>query len=196
MTLATEREITRNVAEHGQGATAPTPWLVAAGLSAAALVGTGVSLPDSRVEDLPRGSTTGWFATPWTLSGGLVISTAISDPMTSEAGAEKLSGTAAAIREVRERAGLTWEQLARLFGVSRRSVHLWAGGGRMTAANEESLLRVAALVNSMKGSVELDVRRAVLDLLEDSRSVRASQDDDINRPPSTWSSQAGSLERG
>jgi DNA-binding transcriptional regulator YiaG len=50
----------------------------------------------------------------------------------------------AAISELRRASGLTWDQLARLFGVSRRSVHFWASGSVMTPANEEKLQRVLA----------------------------------------------------
>lgn len=194
MTRVTETRKSPSVPERGHSATSSMPWLVAAGLTVTALVGTGMSVPTGRVEDLPRGSMTGWFSSPWTLPSDLVLPAVISEPATPASVTEKLSGTAVAIREVRERAGLTWDQIARLFGVSRRSVHLWAGGGRMTAANEESLLRVANLVSSMDGAVALDVRRAVLALLDDSRRVRASQDCDINRPALTWSSESRSPE--
>src|SRR5262245_36297225 len=33
-----------------------------------------------------------------------------------------------AVRSLHDSSGLTWEQLARLFGVSRRAVHNWANG--------------------------------------------------------------------
>ena len=39
-----------------------------------------------------------------------------------------------------EASGLTWDQLGRLFGVSRRSVHHWTNGARMNAHNAETLL--------------------------------------------------------
>ena len=42
---------------------------------------------------------------------------------------------AAALAELRRRAGLTWDQLAELFGVSRRSVHFWASGRPLTAGH-------------------------------------------------------------
>ena len=35
--------------------------------------------------------------------------------------------------------GLTWEQVARLFGVSKRAVMLWKAGGQMSAGHEERL---------------------------------------------------------
>ncbi|MBV6418701.1 MAG: hypothetical protein CMLOHMNK_03631 [Steroidobacteraceae bacterium] len=53
---------------------------------------------------------------------------------------------ASAVLEVRRRSGLTWEQLATLFGVDRRSVHLWAAGRPLSAANAERLNRTLALV--------------------------------------------------
>jgi transcriptional regulator with XRE-family HTH domain len=51
-----------------------------------------------------------------------------------------------AVREVRRRSGLTWEQLASVFGVDRRSVHLWASGRPMSAPNAERLNRVLAVL--------------------------------------------------
>ena len=64
-----------------------------------------------------------------TTSGGAVVSS-------QRAGAD--------ISELRRACGLTWEQLARLFVVSRRSLHFWASGSAMTPANEEKLQRVLA----------------------------------------------------
>ena len=51
-----------------------------------------------------------------------------------------------AVLEVRRRSGLTWEQLASIFGVDRRSVHLWASGRPMSAANAERLNRALAVL--------------------------------------------------
>lgn len=50
---------------------------------------------------------------------------------------------------VKEHSGLTWEQLGRIFGVSRRSVHLWANGGRMNEHNAAHLREFAALVKGL-----------------------------------------------
>lgn len=52
----------------------------------------------------------------------------------------------APIAELRRRSGLTWDQLARLFGVARRSVHFWASGKTMNAVNAERLARMLAVV--------------------------------------------------
>ena len=54
--------------------------------------------------------------------------------------------TSDAIAELRRVSGLTWEQVGRLFGVSRRSVHFWASGKPMNAANEQHLRQVLDVV--------------------------------------------------
>jgi hypothetical protein len=51
-----------------------------------------------------------------------------------------------AIAELRRLSGFTWDQLARLFGVTRRAVHFWASGKAMSATHEESLHRVLSAV--------------------------------------------------
>jgi DNA-binding transcriptional regulator YiaG len=50
------------------------------------------------------------------------------------------------IAELRRLTGFTWDQLGRLFNVSRRSVHFWASGNKMAAANEGHLERVLTVV--------------------------------------------------
>lgn len=85
--------------------------------------------------------------------------------------------------------GLTWDQLARYFGVSRRAVHLWAAGGRMSAANEEMLSRLVALVDSVRELDPAARRQAILrtgsglNIIDAARSERASRASDINRSP-------------
>lgn len=55
----------------------------------------------------------------------------------------------AAIAELRRRSGLTWEQLARVFKVSRRALHFWASGKPMAPSNEEHLQRLLTVVRQM-----------------------------------------------
>lgn len=57
--------------------------------------------------------------------------------------------TGSAILELRRLTGLTWDQLARLFGVARRSLHFWASGKPLNAANEEQLFRTLAAVRAI-----------------------------------------------
>ncbi len=67
----------------------------------------------------------------------------------------------ASITELRRLSGFSWEQLARLFGVSRRSLHFWASGKAMTPANEEHLQRLLAIVRKIdRGSASAN--RALL----------------------------------
>jgi DNA-binding transcriptional regulator YiaG len=55
--------------------------------------------------------------------------------------------TATLVVDLRNRSGLTWDQLASIFGVERRSVHFWASGRTMNASNAERLARVLAAVS-------------------------------------------------
>jgi transcriptional regulator with XRE-family HTH domain len=67
-----------------------------------------------------------------------------------------------AIAEVRALSGLTWEQLARLFAVTRRSLHFWASGKALTPGNEERLQRVLAVLRKIdRGSASAN-RAAIL----------------------------------
>jgi transcriptional regulator with XRE-family HTH domain len=54
-----------------------------------------------------------------------------------------------ALAELRRLSGLTWEQFAGLFNVSRRSLHFWASGKAMTPANEEHLQRLLLVVRKI-----------------------------------------------
>lgn len=49
-----------------------------------------------------------------------------------------------ALSELRRLSGLTWEQLAEVIRVSRRTLHLWASGKPINATNEGHLRRLLA----------------------------------------------------
>ena len=101
--------------------------------------------------------------------------------------------TASLITELRNRSGLTWEQVASIFQVERRSVHFWASGRAMNASNAERLGRVMAALDRMdqgdpsltrafllaptvSGRIPLDLLREdeLDELLTSDRSVRAA----------------------
>lgn len=66
-------------------------------------------------------------------------------------------GPSSALAELRRIGGLTWEQLARLFSVTRRAVHFWASGDPMSAAHEEKLHRALGVVRQIdRGSSALN----------------------------------------
>jgi DNA-binding transcriptional regulator YiaG len=68
----------------------------------------------------------------------------------------------AAIGELRRISGLTWDQLARMFGVARRSLHFWASGKRMTPSNEEHLQRLLMVIRKIDRGSANDNRSAIL----------------------------------
>lgn len=67
----------------------------------------------------------------------------------------------AAIAEIRQKSQLTWEQLARIFSVQRRSLHFWAKGSRPSFDNAKRLERVRAIVREIDRGTP-DVNRALL----------------------------------
>jgi len=68
------------------------------------------------------------------------------DGTTAGVNSPSAPGHADAVQELRALTGLSWDQLARLFGVSRRAVHLWAAGNPINAVNEEHLHRTLAVL--------------------------------------------------
>lgn len=74
--------------------------------------------------------------------------------------------TRKAVSELRRISGLTWEQLAGLFGVSRRSVHFWASGKPLNATNHERLMRVLDVVRHADRGTARSTRAALLDARE------------------------------
>ena len=76
-----------------------------------------------------------------------------------------------AVGEIRRRSGLTWEQLARVFGVGRRSVHFWARGARPSAENAERIGRVLRIVRELDTGSPDRTRAALLDASSHGRSI-------------------------
>ena len=74
-----------------------------------------------------------------------------------------------AIAELRRLSGLTWDQLARLFDVSCRSLHLWASGKPSTSANEERLQRLVAVMRKIDRGSGPETRAALVTPLRDGR---------------------------
>ncbi len=95
-----------------------------------------------------------------TASVGLTGS-AFAEQTSAGGSVEKALGAGPAIAEIRRLSGLSWEQLSRVFGVTRRALHFWASGKPMSPANEERLHRVLATVRIIdRGSP--GVNRSVL----------------------------------
>ena len=90
--------------------------------------------------------------------GGLVASAAVSEPAEADT-------TAQALSNLRQVSGLTWEQLGRVFAVSRRAVHFWASGRPMSAEHEEHLRQALALVRHRPAGAD-QVRGALLSIVD------------------------------
>lgn len=64
------------------------------------------------------------------------------------------------ILEIRKRSGLTWKEIALIFGVSPRAVHLWANGERVSAEHETKLRAVLEKIRRIdQGSAQATASR-------------------------------------
>lgn len=61
---------------------------------------------------------------------------------------ENIPSTARGILAIRQIANLTWDETAKVFGVSRRSVHLWANGRHPSGDQERKLNRILGILSS------------------------------------------------
>lgn len=107
----------------------------------------------TRILTAPRSTTTSkeilaqnlTAASDMTTSGITIVST--SSP----------EATQKALSELRRLSGLTWNQLAKLFNVSRRSLHFWASGQPLSRFNEEHLNRLLGTIRYLdQGSASLN----------------------------------------
>lgn len=66
------------------------------------------------------------------------------------------------IAEVRRLSGLTWDQISRIFGVTRRAVHFWASGQALSSDNEERLERTVGVLRMVDRGSSSANRNALL----------------------------------
>jgi len=74
---------------------------------------------------------------------------------------EVAEASRSAVHELRRLSGLTWDELAKVFGVTRRSLHFWASGKPLSAQNEERLHRVLATVRQVDRGSAAENRAAL-----------------------------------
>lgn len=78
--------------------------------------------------------------------------------------------TRKAIHEIKKISGLTWDKLAELFDVSRRTLHFWASGARLSSDNEENLYQLLDVIRYInKGSADIN-RQALISHQENGQS--------------------------
>jgi DNA-binding transcriptional regulator YiaG len=74
------------------------------------------------------------------------------------------------VNELRQLSGLTWAQLATLFGVSRRSIHFWASGEALSSANEEKLNRTLDAVEYISRGSASSNRSLLMAIADEGKS--------------------------
>jgi DNA-binding transcriptional regulator YiaG len=70
--------------------------------------------------------------------------------------------TADIIQDIQTRSGLTWQQLSKALGVSRRTLYLWSKGGAVSAMHSESLTKFESLVRRYNTGDPSTTRLALL----------------------------------
>jgi DNA-binding transcriptional regulator YiaG len=124
-----------------------------AGISAQEIAQPDFTAPQRNISTWNDRTTNAYFA---------VFTKTIESRQATEASIPRVGNFAEAVKSLRQESGLTWDQLGRLFGVSRRAMHLWAGGGRMNAAHTEALSAILRVVRNLPESGSIDPREALL----------------------------------
>lgn len=90
------------------------------------------------------------------------------EPIGSElatASPEAVESTAASISGIRQLGNLTWDETAKLFGVSRRTVHHWAGGRPAAADQERKINRLYGALRTLNGRAPTELRAQLMSSL-------------------------------
>jgi DNA-binding transcriptional regulator YiaG len=81
---------------------------------------------------------------------------------------------ARSVRSLRDRSGLTWDELAYVFGVSRRTLYNWSTGGKVSAAHARVIALVVRAIHQVDtGNPEL-TRSKLLAPARDGTTIYAS----------------------
>ncbi len=75
------------------------------------------------------------------------------------------------IHELRRLSGLTWEEIASIFGVTRRAIHLWASGEQMNSGHARRLRDLLGFLCRIDRGEALRNRDLLLSLLPGGRSL-------------------------
>jgi len=102
-------------------------------------------------------------------AGGLWVHGPVSASESQEPADSDVVSSAQRIMSLKRLSGLTWEQVGRLFGVDRRSVHYWASGRSLGPGNEEWLGRLLSLLKTIDRGAATENRNLLLTPLEDGR---------------------------
>lgn len=96
-------------------------------------------------------------------------------------------GTSAVlIEQIKKRGLYSWAQVAKLFGVSKRTAQMWAAGGAIASVHEKALRRVMKQIEAIEEADRPEVRFPFIRLLDQERSHFASTPTDVNRQAPTY----------
>jgi hypothetical protein len=160
---------------------------VAAGILVSVLNGTSTSAPLATAANVRwiAGVGTGYALDDGRFTVALPITTNPLITVPIDGATVRTVTEAEQVRWLHTASGLTWDQLGRVFGVSRRAVHLWANGGRMNAANAAKLAEFVAVVRELPARSPADARMRLHAAGPDGPSLldtlrRRYDDSDIN----------------
>ncbi len=169
-----------------------SPFLLGGALLSGILCGTSTTAPVSTSHTYYFG---GWTSNARTTSDDTSVrlpASALAELAVPDVSGLQSLTDQASIRWLHAESGLTWDQVGRVFGVSRRAVHLWATGGRMNAANAETLAELVALVRKLPAHNPTDRRAALLapdptgrSVIDRFRARQSSGSGDVSGTP--WS---------
>lgn len=91
----------------------------------------------------------------------------LQDQTNSGVRAPESQSSSSALMELRRISGLTWDQLARLFDVTRRSLHFWVSGKPLNSVNEERLNRLLDMIRKLDRGSASENRSLLLSARED-----------------------------
>jgi transcriptional regulator with XRE-family HTH domain len=94
-----------------------------------------------------------------------------------------LSELAKAVRSLRQRSGLTWDELARIFGVTRRTLYNWSIGGQVSAANAQAIAEVVGRLHGIDSGDPKVTRSRLLAPKANGDTLYASLIREVRRTP-------------
>lgn len=107
--------------------------------------------------DSPRAVAAGWLSG----SGTAFTPAGVNESQAPTIG-EKVP-PADQINSIRSLSGLTNDQIGRLFGVSRRSIHNWLNGNPMSLRHEVRATQILQVLQAVPGTLPAERRAALLD---------------------------------
>ena len=81
---------------------------------------------------------------------------------------------------IRKSLGLTWQELADIFQVDRRSLHFWAKGSKVSSENFQRIKDIEQLVYRQGLNKKVDVKRWLYSLQEGRQPIRLLKNGDFD----------------